>query len=108
MSKEFLNIAELIDGNNYELNKLNIFNHDTLDEANPKHERTKSDITIEIGGPGTHISFAVRTRAEHTIIKHAVIGILRQREKDLNEMLDVLCQDRLGQNEPAAETKNKT
>ena len=98
MTKEILEIAEAIKRNDYELGKLKIFDYDTADEANPStaHERSsRSDISIEIGGPSTHIKIYVITRAEHTIIKNAVEEILRGREMQLNARLYDFCTDKL-------------
>lgn len=63
----------------HNLDKFGIFNHDTLDEADPRKERIRSDITIEIGGPSTHIQITVLTRDEHTKIKSVMAEILNSR-----------------------------
>ena len=89
--KELEWITSALERTNENLSKMNIFGYDTLDEADPKHERIRGDVTIEIGGPSTHIRFAVQTRAEHTIIKNAVESILNSRLDAANTRLETFC-----------------
>jgi len=92
--KALIGIMDRLERNDYELNKMNIFNHDTLDETDPKHERIRRDVTVEIGGPSAHIKFTVLTRVEHTIIKGAVAKILHVRQNENRAKLDRICQNR--------------
>ncbi|KKM62772.1 hypothetical protein LCGC14_1518320 [marine sediment metagenome] len=91
---EILEISQAIDDAKYNLNKMGIFKYDTLDEVDPKFERVRGDVTVEIGGPSTHIKFFVLTRAEHTKVKDVVESILTNRLNDANERLDIFCLNR--------------
>ncbi len=93
MLTRFKELVGEIDRVDYELGKQRIFNYDTLDEADPGKERLRTDITVEIGGPGAHIQFSVRTRDEHTAIKDAVMGVLNKRKQRLEYELVCLCED---------------
>ena len=53
-----------------------LFKYDTLDEADPKFERVRSDVTFEIGGPCAHLAGTILTREEHTILKNALMEIV--------------------------------
>ena len=75
----------------YNLSKQKIFGYDTLDEAPTNEVRIKSDLVVEIGGPSAHIKFGIRTRAEHTILKEAIIKILTTRKAVLTASLRGLC-----------------
>lgn len=90
--KKLHEISKKIESVQYELSKMGIFNYNTLDEADPKFERIRSDITVEIGGPSTHIKFTVLTRDEHTRVKKVVESILRDRMNDLEKELSEFCE----------------
>lgn len=77
----------------YNVDKFKIFGYNTLDEADPKHERVRADLTVEIGGPSTHIKFSVLTREEHTIIKDAVQSIFKKRQATAESELRLACKD---------------
>ncbi len=87
-------ISEAIEDAIYNLSKMGIFKHDTLDEADPKRERLRTDVTVEIGGPFNSIKFGIRTRAEHTKVKDVVESILTNRLNDAKERLDIFCLNR--------------
>ena len=91
---EIFEISTAIEGAEYNLNKMGIFKYNTLDEADPKYERVGGEVTVEIGGPSTHIKFGIRTRAEHTKIKDAVESILTERLRAANARLDIFCLNR--------------
>lgn len=88
-----LKLSKEFDSLDYELGKVGIFKYSTHDEADPGKERLRTDITVEIGGPSTHIKFTVMTREEHTIIKDAVMAILNNRKGNLVKSLGDLCVD---------------
>ena len=93
-NKEILKIAQTIERVNQHLSKMRIFEYDTLDEADPGKERSNSsDVSVEIGGPATHIKFAVLTRSEHTIIKTAVEQILNTRYVNAKMDLNSFCEN---------------
>ena len=48
--KELHEISDSLERVKYNLGKMKIFNYNTLDEADSKHERIKTDITVEIWG----------------------------------------------------------
>ena len=53
-----------------------LFKYDTLDEADTKLERVRSDVTFEIGGPCAHLAGTILTRAEHTLLRNALTEIV--------------------------------
>lgn len=95
IDREFMKVTDEIESVNYNIDKLEIFDYDTLDEVDPKVERLRSDVTVEIGGPTAHLKFTVRTRQEHTIIKNAVTSILETRHALADEKLTSLCKERI-------------
>lgn len=89
-------VVDRLQGIEEERDKLSIFKHDTLDEADPRYERaSNSDIRVEIGGPGAHIRLVILTRREHTLLRTAITDIIEGRIKRLNEELDDLCAERI-------------
>lgn len=91
MIEEISKLTKRIEHNNYNKNKLGIFNYDTLDEAKEGAERMSSDITVEIGGPRAHIKLYIATREEHTLIKNVVEKIISNREEKWTEELKIVC-----------------
>jgi hypothetical protein len=89
-------VFDLLESTEYEREKFGIFKYDTLDEADPGKERIRRDLTVEIGGPSTHIKFTILTREEHTVLYDAIKKILDYRHIELNEELNRLCRERLG------------
>ena len=70
------------------LDKVNaLFKYDTLDEADPKHERIRGDVTIELGGPSTHMKTGIMTREEHTTLKECITRILTCRIRDMESQI---------------------
>jgi len=67
-----------------------LFKYDTLDEADPGKGKANSDVTIELGGPCTHVKFAILTRAEHTILKDALDTLFDSRRAVLVAELGLL------------------
>ncbi len=95
MEDKIIKMAKKLESINYELSKMNIFQYDTLDEADPKLERIRSDVTVEIGGPSAHIKFVVLTRAEHTQVKNLVEKILNDRLEKIKFDLKGFCEQYL-------------
>ncbi|KKN75849.1 hypothetical protein LCGC14_0377250 [marine sediment metagenome] len=56
-----------------------LFGYDTLDEADLKHERIRSDVTVEFGGPCTHVKITILTRDEHTKMRICLDAVLANR-----------------------------
>ena len=79
--------------------KINIFDYPTSDEIDKSGTQSRLNVTVEIGGPSTHIKFAIKTREEHTLIKHAVESILTARLDKINSDIDDYCQTRINNKE---------
>lgn len=87
-------INDDIEAAEYNLSKMGIFGYGTLDEADSSKERLGRDVTVEIGGPSTHIKITILTRKEHTKVKNLIETILNDRLKDANKRLDEFCKNR--------------
>jgi len=92
-TKDIFSALKGIEGAEYNLAKFDIFKYDTLDEADPKKERVRSDLTVEIGGPSVHIKITVLTRAEHTKVKNMMTEILTARLATHQTNLLQACKD---------------
>lgn len=70
-----------------------LFKYETLDEADPKFERNRRDVTFEIGGPSTHIQSFILTRLEHTTLKNALLVIFNDRKLAAEKALEAELKD---------------
>jgi hypothetical protein len=82
---QLIKIAEELKNLNYETEKKNIFDYNTLNE-----DRGAS-ISVEIGGPSAHIKLWIQTRKEHDLIQNAIVQILNSRRNALDNRLNVFC-----------------
>ena len=75
-----------------------LFKYETLDEANPSEERSRRDVTVELGGPCVHAKLVIMTRTEHTILREALDKIIGNRLVESNQEIDELCKERIKEN----------
>lgn len=81
----------------YKRRIVELFKYDTLDEADPKKERIRSDVTVELGGPCGSVRFTILTREEHTILKTALLEIINNRITTSESIIDNLCKKRINE-----------
>lgn len=92
--KKIQGLCEELETIRYEQSKYGIFGYDTLDEVDSNYscnERIRTDLTVEIGGPSTHLKFVIKTRAEHTKIKDIAQSILSNRQELIEMELAKIC-----------------
>jgi hypothetical protein len=90
---KIIKAAKSIEDAEYNIGKFRIFDYETLDEADSGKDRIRSDVTVEIGGPSTHIKFIVLTRSEHTMIKDVIAAIFKERLTHAQDNLICACKE---------------